>query len=107
VSNSAPYAFFGPRPLRVTPSAGLDQHLALTMFQSLDVGVLLGAAASAMLRGRRIAQQRDILQLSNLEQLTLLADHGPFPWQVDGDYLGEVERLEVGFVPDTLTLVMP
>jgi diacylglycerol kinase family enzyme len=107
VSNTAPYAFFGPRPLRVTPAAGLDQYLALTMFRSLDVGVLLSAAASAMLRGRRIAQQRDIVQLSNLEQVTLLADHGPFPWQVDGDYLGEVERLEISYVADTLTLVMP
>ena len=107
MSNTAPYAFFGPRPLRVTSSAGLDQHLALTMFRSLDVGVLLSAAGSAMLRGRRITRQRDILQLSNLGQLTLLADHGPFPWQVDGDYLGEIERLEVSYVPDTLTLVMP
>ena len=31
----------------------------------------------------------------------------PFPWQVDGDYLGEVEGLEVRFEPDVLTLVVP
>jgi diacylglycerol kinase family enzyme len=36
-----------------------------------------------------------------------VANHGPFPWQVDGDYLGEVERIEVRYVPDALRLVVP
>ena len=31
----------------------------------------------------------------------------PFPYQVDGDYLGEVERLEFSYEPDCLTLVVP
>jgi hypothetical protein len=39
--------------------------------------------------------------------MTIVANHGPFPWQVDGDYLGEVERLKIGYEPDALTLVMP
>jgi diacylglycerol kinase family enzyme len=107
ISNTAPYAFFGPRPLRVTNAAGFDHRLALTMFEKLEVGVLLPAAVSAMLRGRRIEQQRGVLQLSDVDQLTFYAEHGPFPWQVDGDYLGEVERLDVSYTPDALTLVMP
>jgi diacylglycerol kinase family enzyme len=39
--------------------------------------------------------------------MTFVAKHGPFPWQVDGDYLGEVERIEIRYVPDTLRLVVP
>ena len=31
----------------------------------------------------------------------------PFPWQVDGDYLGEVEHLDVRHEPDCLSLVLP
>lgn len=107
VSNTAPYAFFGPRPLRVTKAAGFDHRLALTMFEQLEVGVLLPAALSAMFRGQRIERQRGILQLSDVDQLTFYAEHGPFPWQVDGDYLGQVERLDVSYAPDALTLVMP
>jgi len=107
VSNSEPYAFFGPRPLRVTRAAGLDHKLALTMFRRLSMGVLIPAAISAMARGRRIERQRGILQLADLDAFTLVANHGPFPWQVDGDYLGEVERLEISYEPDALTLVMP
>jgi diacylglycerol kinase family enzyme len=107
VSNSEPYAFFGPRPLRVTRAAGLDHKLALTMFRRLSMGVLIPAAMSAMARGRRIQRQRGILQLADLDTFTIVATHGPFPWQVDGDYLGEVERLEISYEPDALTLLMP
>jgi diacylglycerol kinase family enzyme len=107
VSNMAPYAFFGPRPLMVTRVAGLDRALALTMFRRLEMGTLLPAAASAMTRGRRIERQRDITQRADLEQLSVVANHGPFPWQVDGDYLGETERVEVRYEPDALTIVRP
>jgi len=33
--------------------------------------------------------------------------HGPFPYQVDGDYLGEAERLTFRHEPDSLTVVVP
>ena len=33
--------------------------------------------------------------------------HGPFPYQVDGDYLGETEQLEFRHEPDALTIVHP
>jgi diacylglycerol kinase family enzyme len=32
---------------------------------------------------------------------------GPFPFQADGEYLGVSERLEVGYRPDAITLVVP
>lgn len=107
VSNTKPYAFFGPRPLLVTKDAGFDRALALTMFTRLEAGKTLAAAGSAMLRGTRLAKNDAVLQRADLGALTIVALHGPFPWQVDGDYLGEVERLEIRYVPDALVLVMP
>jgi len=107
ISNTSPYAFFGSRPLTVTRDAGLDRRLALTMFERLEMGILVPAALSAMFGGRRLSKRREIVQLADLDTVSLLANRGPFPWQVDGDYLGEVERLDVRYVPDALTLVMP
>ena len=107
VSNSAPYAFFGPRPLMVTRAAGLDRALALTMFRRLEMNTLLPAALSAMTRGRSIERLADVEQRADLDTLTLIANHEPFPWQVDGDYLGETERVDIGYEPDALTVVMP
>jgi diacylglycerol kinase family enzyme len=107
ISKTSPYAFFGVRPLTVTQAAGLDRGLAITMFPRLEPGVLLPAALSAMLRGRRLQRHPDILQAADLHAIQLIAHGSPFPWQVDGDYLGEVERLEVRYEPDSLTLVVP
>jgi len=107
ISNTSPYAFFGVRPLTVTDAAGLGRGLAITMFQRLEPGVLLPAAFSAMARGRRLQHHADILQGADLVSLELVAHGSPFPWQVDGDYLGEVERLQVRYEPDSLTLVVP
>ncbi len=107
VSNTAPYAFFGRRPLRVTDAAGFDRSLALTMFRRLEAAGLLRNALSAMTRGKKVQKHKDLLQLADLDRMTFVANHGPFPWQVDGDYLGEVERLEITYEPDALTLVIP
>jgi diacylglycerol kinase family enzyme len=107
VSNTAPYAFFGVRPLTITREAGLDRKLALTMFRHLGTRLLLPAALSAMVRGRRLDRSPDIVQLADLDALSVVATSTPFPWQVDGDYLGEVERLEIRYEPDCLTLVTP
>ena len=107
VSNTKPYTFFGPRPLLVTTEAGLDRALALTMFTKLEVGSTLSAAGSAMVRGKRLSKNAAVLQRADLDALTFVAHHGPFPWQVDGDYLGEVERVEVRYVPDALNVVVP
>ncbi|HSG14498.1 MAG TPA: hypothetical protein VLA22_11575, partial [Gaiellaceae bacterium] len=48
-----------------------------------------------------------VVQQADLPALTFVARRGPFPWQVDGDYLGEVERLEVRYEPDAISLVVP
>ena len=69
--------------------------------------MLLPAAMSAMARGRRIEHDENIVQLDDLRELTLVANGAPFPWQVDGDYLGEVARLEIRYEPDVLTLLVP
>lgn len=107
VSNTSPYAYFGSRPLTVTPNAGLDRPLALTLFPQLDVFPTLAAIGSAMGSGKRIARSSHVIQAADLPSLTFIARNGPFPWQVDGDYLGEVERLEVRHKPDSISLVMP
>jgi hypothetical protein len=43
-------------------------------------------------------------QRNDLDAITLTG-HGPFPFQVDGDYLGEVEQLLLRYEPDCLELI--
>ena len=47
-----------------------------------------------------------VVERHDLERLTITG-HGPFPYQVDGDHLGDADRLELTWVPDVLTLAVP
>lgn len=106
VSKTSPYTFLGSRPIHLAPSAGLHTPLSLTMFQRLDALTLLGGAASAIGEGRFLHRRRGVVHRSGLERLSVIGER-PFPWQVDGDFLGEVTRLDLGYEPDALTIVLP
>jgi diacylglycerol kinase family enzyme len=106
VSNTSPYTFFGSRPVVVEPGAGLDTALGVTAFctRRMEAIARLGVSAvgSGFLLRRHpgVAHRRDVRAVH-------VHGHGPFPYQVDGEYLGEVEELEIDFEPDALTVVVP
>lgn len=105
ISNQRPWAYLGKRPLLVAAQAGLNRGLALTLFRNIELGVLIVGAASALGTGARLQRHPGVAQLAGLDRLTVVG-YGPFPWQVDGDYLGETERIEITYQRDALTLVM-
>jgi len=106
VSNTSPYTYLGRIPIVANPAAGLDDPLALTLFRTLEIPLILRAAASALTTTSMITRHPKIAQRDGLAALTVTG-HGPFPFQVDGDYLGETERLDIRYESDALTLVMP
>jgi diacylglycerol kinase family enzyme len=64
------------------------------------------AAAAAVGRVAYLTTSPDIVQRTHVAAVEVTSG-APFPWQVDGDYLGEVARLDVAFEPDCLTVVIP
>jgi diacylglycerol kinase family enzyme len=106
ISNSDPYAYVGRRPLRIAPDASLDDELVVTVLRTLRAGVVVRAATAAVGRVTYLTTSPEIVQRAHVERVQVSADT-PFPWQVDGDYLGEVDELSVGYAADCLTLVIP
>jgi diacylglycerol kinase family enzyme len=106
VSNSSPYSYVARRAIRVAPQASLDRPLAVTVLRSLRASVITRATASAVARARWITSSPQVVQASDVDVAELSADR-PFPWQVDGEYLGEVDRIDVRYLPSALTLVVP
>jgi diacylglycerol kinase family enzyme len=104
--NTNPYTFLGNRPLNVAPEAGLDRGLAVLSLRTLAFGSTIAIAVSALGTGDRARAHRRTDYRHDLTELRV-EGHGPFPYQVDGDYLGEVERLELRHEPDVLRLVLP
>jgi diacylglycerol kinase family enzyme len=106
VSKTSPYTYLGSRGITVAPEAGLDTPLSINAFQAMDAVTLLGGAASAMLSGRFLARRAGVVHRYGLTELEVTSMR-PFPWQVDGDYVGMTNRLEFSYEPDVLNLVVP
>jgi diacylglycerol kinase family enzyme len=106
ISNSDPYTYVGRRRMTIAPGASLARPLAVTVLRTLRAQLVVRAAASAVGNGTFVATASQIAQATDVISVTISAEPR-FPWQVDGDYLGEVDRLEVTYEPDALTLVVP
>jgi diacylglycerol kinase family enzyme len=106
ISKTSPYTFLGPRPVVLAPEAGLDSPLSLTAFRTLRFVPVMGAVASALGTGSLLRRHPRIASRANLEGLTITGP-SPFPYQVDGDHLGDTDRLDFTYEPDALTIVVP
>jgi diacylglycerol kinase family enzyme len=107
VSKTSPYTFLGPRPVVVAPEANLDSALSLTAFRTLRFAPFLTAIGASLLSdGSRLHRHPRIVARAGLSKLTVVAPE-PFPYQVDGDHLGDVDRLEFEYQPEALTIVVP
>ncbi len=105
VLNTNPYTYLGNRPLDLSPAATLDNPLVVVTFRTLRVLPILRGLGSA-LRGGGVRESEYVTEWRDVEHMVV--EHvTPFPYQVDGDYLGDVNRLEFSYVRDAVRLVFP
>jgi diacylglycerol kinase family enzyme len=106
VSKTSPYTYLGNRPLRVAPAAGLDTPLSVTVVTTRHAPSMLSLAAAALLSPEALHRHPNVQHRDDVRSAVITGAE-PFPYQVDGDYLGEVTELAFGYEPDVLTLVVP
>jgi diacylglycerol kinase family enzyme len=71
----------------------------------MNVRALLGGLGGA-LRGGGVTESSTLDVRTDLAALSISHD-SPFPYQLDGDYLGETKVLEFTHVPNAVKLVRP
>jgi len=113
VQNSDPFTYFASRPIRVCEGIAIDDG-------TLSMAVLKRAAQRDMptlvtrlfSESRPAAQHKQVAHFDDVVHAVVetasTARDGtvrPFPLQVDGDYIGERERVELRAVPSALTIV--
>ncbi|HSR94817.1 MAG TPA: diacylglycerol kinase family protein [Solirubrobacterales bacterium] len=111
--NSDPFTYFASHPIRVCEGVEIDDG-------TLSLGVLRRAAQRDMptliprlfSEKRPAARHRQIDHFEGVGAASIASISEtkdgvtrPFPVQVDGDYIGEKARLELGVVPGALTVV--
>ncbi|MGK2950229.1 MAG: diacylglycerol/lipid kinase family protein [Acidimicrobiales bacterium] len=104
--NTNPYTYLGNRPLDLAPEATLDGGLALVTLRTLAFAKTMRIIGSALTGSRHLRTSRHTEHRTDLTSLTVTG-YGPFPYQVDGDHLGDTERLEIRHEPEILNLVLP
>ena len=106
VFNTNPYTYVGARPFNLAPDATLDRGLVSLSVRTLRPLPFAGLIGSALFSGAHLRSSRHTDYRTDLASLTVTG-HGPVPYQVDGDYLGDTERLEFRHHPGILRLVRP
>jgi diacylglycerol kinase family enzyme len=104
--NLNPYTFVGSRPFNVAPDATLDRPLANLCLRSMRTIPFLGLIARALGDGSRVKRSKVVDYRPDLASV-VIEGHGPVPYQVDGDHLGEIDRLELRHHPGAMRLVVP
>ncbi len=103
--NTDPYTFLGRRPLHLAPGTSLSTPLSLVTFQSLGLGTLLPMLVRAMGQGTKPGR-RNVPAVTGLMSATIKG-YRPVPYQLDGDFVGEADQIELGWAADALSLVVP
>ncbi|MEN9552943.1 MAG: hypothetical protein RLY24_538 [Actinomycetota bacterium] len=103
VMNTNPYTYLGNRPLDLVPSTNLDTGLSVVTFKTMNPSHILRTLASA-LRGGGVPQKPWLDVHTNVSRV-VARDNRAFPYQLDGDYLGEVREITFEHVPNAMRLV--
>ncbi len=104
--NSNPYTFVGNRPFDVAPEATLERGLVTMVCRSMRFTSIMRLLQAGLRGGHRVAELRFVDYRTDGTHLTVVGHH-PVPYQVDGDFLGRLERLEVRHEPEVLDVVLP
>jgi diacylglycerol kinase family enzyme len=106
--NTNPYTYLGNRPLDIAPDATFAKGLTMVVVRSMRLDRTLRVIARALQGNGAVARDPYVHYRADVDALVVEGIDGrPFPWQLDGDHLGEVDRVELRHVPDVLDLVLP
>ena len=111
--NADPLTYFASRPIRVCEGIEIDDGtLSMAVLKRAaqrDMPLLLSRLLSGKrsAAGHRRVEHFDDVLAATVSSASTAKDGSPkpFPLQVDGDYIGDRERIELRAVPGALTIV--
>jgi diacylglycerol kinase family enzyme len=111
--NSDPFTYFGNQPLRICENAALDNGtLSVAMLRRATQRDVPTIAARVLIDALRTPKHRQIDHFDGITECRLESrSHDaegrirPFPVQVDGDYIGDHNEVDIGIEPAALTVI--
>jgi diacylglycerol kinase family enzyme len=108
VQNADPFTYFGPRPIRVCEGAGLETGTislsALRRAAPIELPTLLPRVLSAS--AATVVRHRQVEGFAGVREARVSSLTGePFPLEVDGDHIGDVDEVSFGVAPRALSVL--
>ena len=104
ITNHSPWTYLRDRPLLPVPNPDFNSGLDLLALRQLRLTTVLNAIGQMLYIRSRPTRGRDMLSVLGSESFTLRSAR-PIAFQVDGEYLGEIEAVKFQFVPHALRVV--
>jgi diacylglycerol kinase family enzyme len=103
IQNTAPWTYVGDRAINPNPEASFDRGLDLLAMRNLHVTAT--ARAVTQMYGRNADPHgKQVLRLHDQEEFTVVSTR-PQAFQLDGDYLGERQKVHFVSVPEALRVI--
>ena len=105
VSNTAPWTYLGRRPVNTNPKAAFDRGLDVFAMRSLNTAATLRTLRQLLSPAGPPVRGRNVLTCHDEAALAFAAAR-PVAFQVDGEYMGERERVQFVSIPNALSVVV-
>jgi diacylglycerol kinase family enzyme len=103
VQNTAPWTYVGDRPIDPNPESSFDCGLDIMAVRDLHV-TSTTRIVTQMATRKGYPHGRRVLKLHDQDEFTVVASR-PQAFQLDGDYLGERQKVHFLSVPDALRVI--
>jgi diacylglycerol kinase family enzyme len=103
VQNTSPWTYLGDRPVNPCPDASFDTGLDVLAMRELHIPSTTRTLQQILVRHLPPHGKR-VLSLHDLDAFTLRC-HRPMAFQLDGEYVGERNKIEFLSVPGALRIV--
>jgi diacylglycerol kinase family enzyme/molybdopterin converting factor small subunit len=103
IGRTHPYTFFKRLPVKVTPDATMEGGLEVLTVKKLTRRSLPRVAWQVLISGK-VVNRRNVEYAHDARRVEVVSPR-PYPVQVDGDYMGDLDRISVELVPDALSVI--
>jgi diacylglycerol kinase family enzyme len=101
ITNHSPWTYFRTRPVLPVPHPDFNSGLDLLAMRRVRLTTISYLVGQMLWVRHRPPRARDVLAVHGAESLTVRSAR-PIAFQVDGEYLGEIEAIKFEFVPHAL-----
>jgi diacylglycerol kinase family enzyme len=103
IQNTAPWTYVGDRPINPNPDASFDGGLDVMAVRQLQVASAVRTVTQMATR-KGNPHGKQVLKLHDQAEFTVVATR-PQAFQLDGDYLGERQKVHFVSVPEALRVI--